>query len=228
MTAQFDQAVILAAGVGSRLKWLTQHKPKALVEIKGVPVIIHIIRRLAAQGVRDIAINIHHQADQLISVLGDGSRYGVRLYYSYEEQLLDSGGGVQKALEKLPHADFVIVHNADIFADIDLKALASNIPNHGASLTMVENPIHNINGDFSHLDGLITLQGRKKHTFSGVSIWHRSTLLRQRDSTCFSLLLPMYELIEKQRLTAYTHRGYWFDIGRPRDLIISQGVCSKA
>jgi len=68
-----ERAVILAAGLGTRLKWLTRDRPKALIEVAGTPVIVHVIRGLAAQGIRDIAVNVHHHAEKLVRALGDGS-----------------------------------------------------------------------------------------------------------------------------------------------------------
>ncbi|MDX8402937.1 MAG: sugar phosphate nucleotidyltransferase, partial [Mariprofundaceae bacterium] len=76
---EVNRAVVLAAGLGTRLKWLTSDSPKAMVDVGGEAAIAQVIRRLAGQGIHDIAINVHHHAGKLMDYLGDGSRLGVRL-----------------------------------------------------------------------------------------------------------------------------------------------------
>lgn len=215
-----DRAVVLAAGVGSRLKWLTHHRPKALVEIAGEPAIVHVIRRLAGQGARDIAINVHYHADMLVEMLGDGSRYGVRLYYSREKDLLDSGGGVRKAMELLPEGELLAVYNTDVLADIDLQALSARVPETGAAIALVPNPPHHPHGDFSLGQEGVTMPAESDtYTFSGVSVWHDEALRPYPVGEKFPLTESMRALIDAGRLGGMVHRGRWFDIGRPRDLM---------
>lgn len=214
-----DRAVVLAAGIGSRLKWLTRARPKALVELGGEPAIVHVIRRLAGQGIRDIAINVHHHAGMVSEVLGDGSRYGVRLVYSHEKSLLDSGGGVRTAMELLPSGGALAVYNTDVMADIDLHELAGRVPDAGAAIALVPNPPHHRRGDFSLERGLVTRAKRNPYTFSGVSIWHDAVLRPYPIDKPFPLTEPMQALIDAGRLGGMVHRGAWFDIGRPHDLM---------
>lgn len=214
-----DRAVVLAAGLGSRLKWLTSGTPKALIDVAGEPVIVRVIRRLAGQGVHDVAINTHHHAEKLVDYLGDGCRFGLRLYYSREESLLDSGGGVRTAMDMLPGSGLLLVHNADVLADIDLQGLASRVPVAGAALAMVANPMHHPAGDFGVVDGLITPDKTPGFTYSGVSVWDENTLLSFRNGETFPLTRPMLQLMDRGRLAGIVHRGSWFDIGRPRDLM---------
>lgn len=214
-----ERAVILAAGVGERLKWLTRQRPKALMSVSGRPVIEHIILRLASQGVRDIAVNVHHHADMLMDALGDGSRLGVRLYFSHEPQLLDSGGGVKKALTLLPGDGPVVVHNADVLADIDVRKLALLLPAGGAAVALVTNPAHHPNGDFSMRNGLVEeRQEGASLTFAGVSVWDAEVFADYPSGRPFPLIQPMRDLMARQKLAGVVHRGRWFDIGRPRDL----------
>ena len=214
-----DRAVVLAAGLGTRLKWLTSGKPKALMDVAGEAVIVRVIRRLAGQGIHDIAINTHHHAGKLIDYLQDGSKFGVRLYYSREEKLLDSGGGVRKAMELLPGSGFIAVHNADVVADIDLQMLTNHVPADGAALAMVANPMHHPTGDFGVVDGLITPDKTPGFTYSGVSVWDEKALLDFQNGETFPLTRPMLQLMNRGRLAGVVHRGSWFDIGRPRDLM---------
>lgn len=219
---QVDRAVLLAAGLGTRLKWLTAGRPKAMMEVAGEAVIVRVIRRLAGQGVGDIAINVHHHADKLISYLGDGSRFGVRLYYSREDQLLDSGGGVRKAMELLPGSGLIAVHNADVLTDIDIQRLAGLVPHDGAALAMVKNPAHHPSGDFGIREGRVVADKAPAYTYSGVSVWDETVFRGFKYGDIFSLTSPMRHLMERSKLAGEVHRGDWFDIGRPRDLMTAR------
>jgi len=216
---QLERAVILAAGLGTRLKWLTRNRPKALMPVAGEPAIVHVIRALAAQGVRDIAVNVHHHADGLMQALGDGSRYGVRLYYSPEKSLLDSGGGVRTALDYLPGDGPLVVHNADVLCRMDVRRLAEICPVEGCALGLVANPVHHAVGDFAISGQKAVLDGKVRHTFSGVSVWHPAALAAYASGQAFSLVEPMRALIAEGKCHAMLHRGAWFDIGRPADLL---------
>ncbi len=216
---QLDRAVILAAGLGTRLKWLTHDQPKALIDVAGAPAIMHVIRRLAAQGVRYIAVNAHHHADNLIKALGDGSRLGVRLYFSRERKLLDSGGGVRQALDLLPGKGLLAVHNADVLADMDIQVLAGACPEGGACLSLVPNPGHHPAGDFSLHDGLISMHGDPCYTFAGVSVWEQDVFDAWISGQSFPLTDTIQHLIGENRCAGTLHDGFWFDMGRPRDLM---------
>ena len=222
-----DRAVVLAAGLGTRLKWLTSGAPKALMDVAGEAVIVRVIRRLAGQGIHDIAINTHHHAGKLIDYLQDGSKFGVRLYYSREDELLDSGGGVRKAMDLLPGSGLIAVHNTDVVADINLRRLAARVPTDGAALAMVANPIHHPAGDFGVADGLITPDKTPGFTYSGVSVWDEMALLDFQNGEAFPLTRPMMQLMEQGRLAGVVHRGSWFDVGRPRDLMLARSVLNK-
>ncbi len=216
---EVDRAVILAAGLGTRLKWMTRNRPKALMRIQGEAAIVHVIRQLAGQGIRQIAVNTHHHADILMDYLGNGSKLGVNVVFSQENELLNSGGGVRTALEKLSGEGLVLVHNADVMADVNVQKLANQCPKHGCSLALVANPSHHPKGDFAIKNGLVCLQGEPRYTFSGVSVWHDSVLNAYPKNTSFSLLEPMRNMMEKQCCAGLLHRGQWFDIGRPKDVI---------
>jgi len=214
-----DRAVILAAGLGTRLKWLTRNRPKALLPVAGAPAIVQVIRSLATQGVRDIAINVHHHADALMDRLGDGSRLGVGLYYSPERNLLDSGGGVRTALDKLPGRGLVAVHNADVLCHIDVQQLAALCPDGGCALGLVPNPAHHAAGDFALYGGRVAESGEPRYTFSGVSVWHAEALSAYAAGEKFSLVPPIRRLIDAGLCAGLLYRGAWFDIGRPVDLM---------
>ncbi|MDQ6997659.1 MAG: nucleotidyltransferase family protein [Mariprofundus sp.] len=214
-----DRAVILAAGLGTRLKWMTDHKPKALMQIAGEPAIAHVIRSLASQGIHEIAVNAHHQAEQLADYLGNGSQFGCNISISYEEALLNSGGGVKKALSLLPGNGAVLVYNSDVLANIDVQRLAHILPEKGASIALVNNPRHNPLGDFVLHNELVTMNGYDRYTFSGVSVWDDAVFQHYEDNEPFSLARTLRECMAKNRCSGFLHHGYWYDIGRPVDLM---------
>jgi len=117
------KAMILAAGMGTRLGALTANTPKALVEINGVPLLAIVLQRLHSFGFNDITINVHHFADQIIDYLTNNN-FGVKITISDErDQLLDTGGGIKKAAWFFNDGNPFLVHNVDIISNIDLKAL---------------------------------------------------------------------------------------------------------
>ena len=135
-------AMILAAGKGTRLYPLTETLPKPMVPVAGKPVLEHTVRWLSRHGIRRIAINLHHLPDAVRSHFGDGSRFGVELRYSEEPELLGTAGGV-KQVEGFFDDPFVVVYG-DVLADFDLGALAAFHRSHGgephATLTLDRRP----------------------------------------------------------------------------------------
>ena len=222
-----NRAVVLAAGLGTRLKWLTSDSPKAMMNVGGEPAIVQVIRRLAGQGIHDIAINVHHHAGKLTDYLGDGSCLGVRLYYSREETLLDSGGGVRTALELLPGGGLVTVYNADVISDVDVQMLACQTPEKGVALALVPNPEHHPDGDFSMTSDMVVEDGLPRYTYSGISVWDEAALSSFQSGEAFPLVQPMRQLMGESRLAAAVHHGVWFDIGRPRDLMRARAFLNR-
>ena len=114
--------MIFAAGLGTRLKPLTDHMPKALVPVAGKPMLEHVILKLIASGFDEIVINVHHFAEQIIDFLKEKNNFGIKIWISDEtEELLDTGGGIKKASSLLNEP--FLVHNADILSNVDFKAL---------------------------------------------------------------------------------------------------------
>jgi len=216
MNLATDQGIILAAGLGTRLAWLTHKTPKALMPIAGTAVIIRVIRRMVAAGVRHIAINVHHHAALLQSTLGDGRQFGVSLYYSVEPRLLDSGGGARQALLCLPSIAPVLIHNADIVSTIDLRAL--QYQQGSCALAMVQNPAHHLAGDFSLSDVWVGNHGTR-YTFAGVSYWQPEVILSAKPNRPLPLLDLIHSQMDAKRCAGILHLGAWFDIGRPVDWV---------
>ena len=119
--------MIFAAGLGARLKPLTNNTPKALIPIAGKPMLEHVILRLKAAGFDQIVINIHHLGQQILDFLAANNQFGIQIYISDEQDyLLDTGGGIKKAARFLQGNEPFLVHNVDILSNVDLQALYNN------------------------------------------------------------------------------------------------------
>ncbi|MGP1477688.1 MAG: nucleotidyltransferase family protein [Phocaeicola sp.] len=133
------KAMIFAAGVGSRLKPLTDYSPKALIKIAGQPMLEHVINKLKISGFDEIVINVHHLAEQIIDYLKDNNNFGITIHISDERQeLLETGGGLQKALPLFaPNDEGILIHNVDILSNCDLRGLMQYHKEHQAVATLV-------------------------------------------------------------------------------------------
>ena len=132
------KAMIFAAGLGTRLRPLTNDRPKALVEIGGKPMLERVITKLAGAGFEDITINIHHFGEKIIEFLEKNNNFGLNIHISDErDMLLDTGGGILKARQFLYGDEPFLVHNADILTDIDLNAMYQSHLNSGAMATLL-------------------------------------------------------------------------------------------
>ena len=133
------KAMIFAAGLGTRLKPLTDHMPKALVPVAGKPMLEHVIEKLKAAGFNEIVINVHHFANQIIDFLKEKNNFGIQIWISDEtEELLDTGGGIKKAAHFFDEP--FLVHNADILSNVDLKALYEHHLTSGNDATLLVSP----------------------------------------------------------------------------------------
>lgn len=116
------QAMIFAAGLGTRLKPITDHMPKAMVSVGGEPLIKHVIDRLKAAGAERIIVNVHHFASQITGYLKKNNNFDIDIRISDEtEKLLDTGGGIKKAAHLFDDASPILIHNVDILSNVDLK-----------------------------------------------------------------------------------------------------------
>ena len=120
------KAMILAAGQGRRLAPLTDHMPKPLLPIAGEALLIRQIRQLRTAGITDLVINLYHLGDQIEAALGDGSGLGIAIRYSRESKLLETGGGIVKALPMLGEEPFILL-NGDILTDFQFSSLPQHL-----------------------------------------------------------------------------------------------------
>ena len=165
--------MILAAGRGERMGALTKETPKPLLIFKGKPLIVWHIEKLSTAGFTDIVINVSYLAKKIKDYLGNGSQWGVRIFFSDENPVLETAGGIKKALPLLKSDPFLVI-NSDIYSDINYAELYElNLPKSIEGLLFfVKNPLHNPAGDFLlGEDGLVINNGIIKKTFSGVALY---------------------------------------------------------
>jgi MurNAc alpha-1-phosphate uridylyltransferase len=211
------KAMILAAGLGSRMRPLTDVTPKPLLKVGGIPLIVWHIEKLAHQGITDIVINMAHLGYQIPEALGDGSEWGVHIEYSDEQEEggLESAGGIVKALPLLEGSDPFLVVNGDIFTDYDFQEnrdLAEGILAH---LILVPNPEHNPEGDFA-LEGNLVVDS-KQYTYSGIGYY--SPKLFEGVPYGKSSTIPLLRAAMKEgKVTGELYEGDWLDIGTPERL----------
>ncbi|WP_174873546.1 N-acetylmuramate alpha-1-phosphate uridylyltransferase MurU [Vogesella oryzae] len=214
------QAMILAAGRGERMRPLTDHTPKPLLDVGGQPLIVWHIRRLAAAGFRDIVINHAWLGEQIEAALGDGSRYGVRLAYSREGTALETAGGIATALPLLGAAPFLVV-NGDVLTDVDFAALRPTLAaldgeRHLAHLLLVANPPHHPGGDFGLLtDGRLSANAADGIglTFSGIGLYHPA-LFAATPAHQPAKLAPLLRVaMARGQVSGARHDGLWLDVG---------------
>jgi MurNAc alpha-1-phosphate uridylyltransferase len=206
--------MILAAGRGERLRPLTDTTPKPLLRAGKARLIEYHLHSLAASGIRDIVINIGHLGEQIPALLGDGDRYGLALRYSDETTgVLETGGGICKALPMLESDPFLVV-NGDIWTDYDLRRLPHRIDGL-AHLLLVPNPEHNPAGDFGlDKNGQVTDKqaGLPSYTFSGIGLYRHELF-----AGCRPEPFPLAGLLRRQlasgRVSGQLIDARWMDIG---------------
>ena len=211
------KAMILSAGRGERMRPLTDTLPKPLLEVRGKPLIVHHIQRLAKNGFKEIVINIAHLGEKIPAALGDGSQWGVRLHYSDERQsgALESAGGIKKALKLLGEEPFLVV-NGDIYCDYDFD-VNFTLKDKLAHLILVPNPPHNPKGDFALKDNLLLNAADTMYTFSGIGYYHPK--LFDEVTLQKSPLAPLLrKFIAKSQISGEVFNKLWHDIGTPERL----------
>ncbi|NYS60207.1 N-acetylmuramate alpha-1-phosphate uridylyltransferase MurU [Vreelandella salicampi] len=207
------KAMILAAGLGKRMRPLTDTCPKPLLTVAGKPLIVHHLERLKRAGFVDIVINVSYRGEQIMQALGDGQAFGLRLHFSREETPLETGGGIRKALPLLGEAPFLLV-NGDVWCETLPSQLALE-DGDLAHLMLVDNPEHHPKGDFTLSGGRVL--GEPKLTFSGLSVI-APALVAEHAPGAFALAPLLKAAITEGRVSGERFRGQWVDVGTPERL----------
>lgn len=209
------KAMILAAGRGERLRPLTDHTPKPLIQAAGKSLIEYQIEALARAGIQKIIINHAYLGEQIERQLGDGSRWDVAIHYSPEPEALETGGGIFKALPLLGDAPFLVV-NGDIWTDFDYSQLQLS-EGDLAHLVLTKNPLHNLSGDFVLQHGRVIETEAARYTFSGIGIYHPS-LFAGCSVGAFPLAPLLRQAIDAGVVSGEYFTGDWIDVGTPQRL----------
>ena len=206
------KAMILAAGLGSRMRPLTDHTPKPMLKVADKPLIEHQIVKLVDAGIKEIVINTAYLAEQIETYLGSGDAFGCAIHYSREAEPLETGGGIFKALPLLGSEPFLLV-NGDVWHELDYNNLVNKKILGLAHLVLVDNPEFNLDGDFYLQQGHANiLQEGEALTFSGVSILH-PRLFEDCKAGTFKLAPLLTKAMTGHQVTAEKYQGYWLDVG---------------
>jgi NDP-sugar pyrophosphorylase family protein len=235
------KAMILAAGPGTRLRPLTDHRPKALVEIDGHTLLEMTLSRLRGYGIREVIINVHHFADMILDYLKTNHNFGMRIEVSREEVLLDTGGGLKKAAyffleDSSPFDEPFILHNVDVISTIDLRRMVQYHTDKQALATLAVQSRET--SRYLIFDQHLQLCGRQagrdqnpefvrpsQHAqalaFSGIHVISPRLLAMMGEEGVFSIITSYLHLAaQEEKILAFrADEYYWRDLGRPENLI---------
>jgi NDP-sugar pyrophosphorylase family protein len=234
------KAMILAAGLGTRLRPLTDHRPKALVEVAGRTLLEITLARLRSFGVREVIVNTHHFADQVVDYLKANANFGMRIEISREDVLLDTGGGLKKAawffLEDSARADEpFLLHNVDVISTIDFaKMVQAHKENQALATLAVQKRESSRQLLFDeHLQLCGRRAGRDREpeivrssphleplAFSGIHVISPRLLPMPTEDGVFSIITSYLRLAgQNEKIQAFRADDYyWRDLGRVEDL----------
>lgn len=228
--------MVLAAGLGKRLKPLTDSMPKPLIPIIGAQTLIERqIASLAKAGFTRIVINLHHLGEQIQAKLGNGSAYGVDIVYSPEKNLLDTAGGIINALPYLGNAPFAVV-SADVVSDIDFSILRDKVEhlNNLGHLILIPNPPYH-QGDFfwnATTGALEIFQSAdptnawgQACTFAGHAVFHPEIFASFPQGSPQALKPVLARAITHHKIDGALHMGAYFDCGTIERLALARTWC---
>ncbi len=221
------RAMILAAGRGERMRPLTDHVPKPLLQVASKPLIVWHIERLVAAGITEIVVNLCWLGEQIEQTLGDGARYGARISYSPEPQALETAGGIAQALPHFEGQPFLVI-NGDVWCDWNpadaAQRVASLATDTLAWLMLVDNPAQHPEGDFQLLgSGLVsdagTQDGAVTLTFSGIGIYRPALFHGIAEHQPAPLAPLLRKAMAAGKVIGGHYKGQWTDIGTPQRLM---------
>lgn len=211
------KAIILAGGLGTRLRPLTNEKPKPLLPVKGRPIVEHAILNLKKHGVDEIVLSIGYKADLIKEYFGDGSKWGVKIEYVVEDQPLGTGGAIKTAAKGL--VDPVLVVWGDNLTDVDYGKLSEAFSKHDNTLTMVLTPRQDVeNFGVAKLDGEKVMSFVEKpkpeeapsNFINAGAIILNPLKLSILPEGVSSIEYDFYEKLSPGEITAYIHDGQWY------------------
>ena len=242
------KAMILAAGLGTRLRPLTDNRPKALVEVAGRTLLEITLARLRASGVREVIVNVHHFADMVVDYLKKNDNFGMRIEVSREEVLLDTGGGLKKAAwffldNSHPADEPFILHNVDVISTIDFQCMAQFHRDHQALATLAVqqrdtsryllfDEHHQLCGRRAGSDQEPELVRPSQHVqplaFSGIHVISPRLLAMLQEEGIFSIIAAYMRLAGQGEKILAFHADpyYWRDLGKPEQVMQASQDCA--
>lgn len=226
------KAMIFAAGLGTRLKPLTDSMPKALVPVGGQPLLQHLLLKMKAAGINDIIVNVHHFAQQIIDFISTNDSFGLNIHISDEtDELLETGGGLRKALPQIGEDEPVLVHNVDILSNLDFQHLiAAHNPNDAATLVVSQRStsrylLFDDNRCLCGWTNITTQQVKpegidagkyKPLAFSGIQVISPRLFQYMQDMPKRFSLIDLYlHTLDKENLSAYVPTDFrMMDVGK--------------
>ena len=232
------KAMVLAAGLGTRLRPLTDNRPKALVEVAGRTLLEITLFRLRSFGIREVIINVHHFADMVVEYLHANRNFGMRIEVSREDVLLDTGGGLKKAayffLENSTNEPFIL-HNVDVISTIDLARMVQFHKERHALATLAVQDRKT--SRYLLFDEQLQLCGRRAGrdqpdelvcasrtltplAFSGIHVISPRLLPMMKEEGVFSIITSYLNLVSRgEKIMAFrADEYYWRDLGKPENV----------
>jgi NDP-sugar pyrophosphorylase family protein len=220
--------MLLSAGLGQRLRPLTQDRPKPALSILGRPMALQNLHRLCDASVSLAVVNLHYRPEVLRGLIGDGGQDGLpEVRYTFEDPILGTGGGLAHARDLLSGEGPILVHNSDFLSDIDFGALAETHESGDALATLALAPSRpgysavdiDAGGRIVSLAGLPQVEPDRvaaSFLFTGCHVLDESLLERLPPAGPSNILDLFRELAAERRLGAYLHDGFWWEFGSPR------------
>lgn len=222
-TGQINTAFILGAGLGTRLRPLTDNTPKPLLPIGGRPIITYAMEHLQTVGVRRFIINTHHCAGRYTEVFPDGNWRGIPITFRHEPILLDTAGGIKNIEDLIDEDDRIIVYNGDIISSLPLAPLLERHASGNSEVTLVlrsQGPLLNVNidqnGFICDMRHILKNPGVQSCLFAGIYIVEKSFLRRLTAGKIESIVPPIVAMIKENPQAAggvVIDDGYWYDLG---------------
>jgi NDP-sugar pyrophosphorylase family protein len=217
------KAMILAAGLGTRLRPLTLTTPKVLLPLRGQPLIARSLNQLAQHGFTDVIINLHHLGEKIEKLLGNGKQFGLKISYTHEDKILGTGGGIKNASDLFDNST-VLIMNGDILMNLDLKEFVKFHQEKGGIATMVIRPRAaksehtplQVNNEHRILK---IEKGLKDPNFmyTGVQIIEPKLIsYLPKGNSCIVRQGYLPALEQGEKIYGYRYDGYWNDVGTPK------------
>lgn len=234
------KALIFAAGKGTRLKPFTDHHPKALALVNGVPLLERNMKFLQNFGINDFVINIYHFGDQIIDFLKKNDHFGAKVEFSDErDELLETGGGLVFARKFLDLGEDFLIMNADILTDLDLNAFVKYhkekkdfatlaVSDRKSSRKLLFNPEMILRGWLNVETGEQRLaefnKGFKPLAFSGIHCINPEIFKKIKRTGKFSIMEEYLDLMHTEQIHGYEHQGVLIDVGRPESVVEAEKI----